>query len=239
MSVILNIETSSEICSIAVSKDGMIEFHLESEEPMKHAVLLGQYIERALEDIARKELKLDAVAVSLGPGSYTGLRIGLSMAKGLCFAQDLPLIGINTLQLLAVKAMFSIREPEGDELLIPMIDARRMEVYTAGYDFALNEVIEPSPLILTPESLQEFADRRKIIVNGNGAPKAKDMLQLPNATYLSGGMPVAMDMTALAERAFRRGDFVDTAYCVPIYLKEYEARHSSNKVLDEARKRKN
>ena len=236
MSVILNIETSSEICSVAVSKDGMIEYHIESEEPMQHASLLAQYVEKALDDIARKEIELDAVAVSIGPGSYTGLRIGLSLAKGLCFSRDIPLIGINTLELLAVKAMFGLREPEGDEMLVGMIDARRMEVYAAAYDFALNELMSPRPLILSPDSLKEFTEKRKVVIIGNGVSKAEKILQLPNAIYLPGRMPIAMDMTALSERAFRKGDFMDSAYGVPVYLKEYEARHSSNRVLEEARK---
>lgn len=236
MSVILNIETSSEICSVAVSKDGMIEYHVESDQPMQHATLLAQYVEKALDDLSRKELKLDAVAVSIGPGSYTGLRIGLSLAKGLCFSRDIPLIGINTLELLAVKAMFGLREPEGDEVLVGMIDARRMEVYMAAYDFSLNELIRPQPLILEPDCLNELADRRKVVIIGNGASKAEGIIKLPNALYLPGRMPVAMDMTALSERAFRKGNFMDRAYGVPLYLKEYEARHSSNKVLDEARK---
>ncbi len=231
MSTILSIETSSEICSVAVSKDGMVEFHVESEEPMQHAVLLGQYVDQALDDLARKELKLDVVAVSLGPGSYTGLRIGLSMAKGLCFAKDIPLIGINTLQLLAVKAMFGMRDPEGDEILAAMIDARRKEVYYGAYDFALNPITEPQPLILEPNSLEELNTRRKVVLIGNGVTKAREILDLPNALYLTDRMPVAMDMTALAERAYRKGDFLDTAYAVPVYLKEYEAKKSTNKVL--------
>ncbi|MDE6235099.1 MAG: tRNA (adenosine(37)-N6)-threonylcarbamoyltransferase complex dimerization subunit type 1 TsaB [Muribaculaceae bacterium] len=234
MSVILNIETSSEICSVAVSKDGMIEFHIESEESMQHAALLGPYVEKALDDIARKELELDAVAVSLGPGSYTGLRIGLSLAKGLCFSRNIPLIGLNTLEILAVKAMFGLRDPEGDEILVGMIDARRMEVYAAAYDFALKTLIAPQPLILEPNSLQELADKRKVVLIGNGITKAKDVLQLPNALYLTNHMPIAMDMVALSERAFRRGEFMDVAYGVPVYLKEYEAKHSTNKVIDAA-----
>lgn len=236
MSVILNIETSSEICSVAVSRDGEIDFHMESEEPMQHASLLGQYVEKALDDLARKGLSPDAVAVSIGPGSYTGLRIGMSLAKGLCFAKGIPLIGINTLEILAVKAMFMLRESEGDEILAGLIDARRKEVYVGAYDLALNAVVVPQPLILDESSLRELAAERKIVFIGNGVDKAKEILQLPNAEYLSYAMPIAMDMTALSERAFRKGEFMDVAYGVPVYLKEYEAKHSSNKVLDEAKK---
>lgn len=230
MSVILNIETSGEICSVAVSADGMVEYHAESEKPMQHGVLLAKYVQDALDHIERRELHLDAVAVSLGPGSYTGLRIGLSMAKGLAFSMDVPLIGINTLELLAVKGMFSIADPQGDEVLMGMIDARRMEVYVGAYDFALNCILTPQPMILDADSLKDFADGRTVVIVGNGATKAKDVLQIPNAKYLE-KMPVAMDMMALSERAFRKGDFLDTAYSVPVYLKEYEAKKSVNKVL--------
>ncbi|MDE5651889.1 MAG: tRNA (adenosine(37)-N6)-threonylcarbamoyltransferase complex dimerization subunit type 1 TsaB, partial [Muribaculaceae bacterium] len=232
MSVILNIETSGECCSVALTQDGMVEYHAESEQPMQHAVLLAQYVDKALEHAERRELHIDAVAVSIGPGSYTGLRIGMSLAKGLCFAKDIPLIGINTLELLAVKGMFSIREPEGDEVLIGMIDARRMEVYAAAYDFALNPLLEPKAIVLDSDSFAEFADR-KVVAAGSGVAKAKDVLSLPEAKYLDARL-TAMDMTALSERAFRRGDFMDPAYGVPFYLKDYEAKKSTNKVLEEA-----
>ncbi|MDE6811057.1 MAG: tRNA (adenosine(37)-N6)-threonylcarbamoyltransferase complex dimerization subunit type 1 TsaB [Muribaculaceae bacterium] len=232
MSVILNIETSSEICSVAISIDGEVDYHVESEVPMQHASLLASYIDKAMSHLSRKGLNPDAVAVSIGPGSYTGLRIGLSMAKGLCFAQDIPLIGIDTLQLLAVKGMFALRESEGDEILVPMIDARRREVYTAAYDFSLREIIGPCPLILEPECLKELEGMGRIIVNGNGSVKAREILKMDNVVYLSPDMPTAMDMSALSERAFINSEFMDIAYGVPIYLKEYDAKRSVNKVLN-------
>lgn len=235
VSVILNIETSADICSVAVSNDGNIEFHVESDQPMQHARLLAPFVERALEDLTRKQLKPDAIAVSIGPGSYTGLRIGMSMAKGLCYSLDIPMIGIGTLELLAVKGMFGVRDPEGDEVLVSMIDARRKEVYLAAYDFALNEIITPHPHILDIDSLRELAGYKKVIVTGNGGKKAKELIDMPNVDFLSYSMPVAMDMVALSERAFRQGKFMDAAYGVPVYLKDYDAKHSSNKVLDEAR----
>lgn len=232
MSVILNIETSSQICSVAVSKDGMIEYHLESDEPMQHAALLAGYADKALEYVARREMKLDAVSVSIGPGSYTGLRIGLSLAKGLCFAQDLPLIGISTLELLAVKAMFGLRDSEGDEILVPMIDARRMEVYTAAYDFSLKAIMGPHALILDEASYSELPADRRIVFIGDGVLKAKDVVKHPNALFLTSAMPVAMDMVALSEKKFREGDFMDLAYGVPFYLKEYQATTPKNRVLN-------
>lgn len=232
MATILNIETSGSICSVAVTRDGGVEFHIESEEGMKHAECLGPYIERCLDDIARKELQLDAVAVSIGPGSYTGLRIGLSMAKGLCFSKNIPLIGVDTLKILAVKAMFSNRDWQGDELLVPMIDARRMEVYTAVYDFALNAIVPPRPLILDSDSYLEFSEEGKtLIANGDGSAKAREIITRPGVEWLGTRGPIAMDMMALSELLFRKEEFLDLAYSVPEYLKEYQATLPKNRVL--------
>lgn len=235
MSVILNIETSSRICSVALTADGMVEYHIESEEPMQHASLLALYVDKALDYITRREMKLDAIAVSIGPGSYTGLRIGLSMAKGLAFSLDVPIIGVPTLELLAVKAMFGYRDAEGDELLVPMIDARRMEVYTAAYDFRLDEVMKPRALILDGNSYLDLPGvsdgSRKVVFIGDGVDKAREVLKVPNAIYLTNAMPIAMDMTALSEKMFREGRFMDPAYGVPLYLKEYRATTPKNKVL--------
>lgn len=228
MSVILNIDTTASVCSVAVSADGMIEFHIESEEPMQHASLLAGYVDRCLEHIARRGLKLDAVAVSNGPGSYTGLRIGLSLAKGLCFSLKIPLIAISTLEILAVKAMFGYRDAEGDEIIVPMIDARRMEVYTAAYDFVLNPIISPRPLILDENSYNSLSDYRKIIFIGDGVNKARDVIKLSNALWLTNAMPLALDMVALSEKAFRENRFADVAYCEPEYLKEFQATKSRN-----------
>lgn len=231
MSVILNIETSSRFCSVALTKDGVVEYLREDNAEMNHARALGPFVESCLEEIRRKEWKLDAVAVSMGPGSYTGLRIGLSMAKGLCFSLDVPLIGVSTLKLLAVKAMFRNIEWEGDEILVPMIDARRMEVYTAAYDFRLAALIEPQPLIVTEESYSDLPEGRQVYFFGDGAEKTKALLEKEGRHWLAGLNPHAADMTALSEKAFREGDFLDTAYSVPEYLKEYEAKKSANKVL--------
>ena len=140
MAVILNIETSTNVCSVALTAEGMVLAHQEDMDGRNHAGLLSDYIKYCLDFAAEKELKLEAVAVSMGPGSYTGLRIGLSEAKGLAYALDIPLIGINTLKIMACQVMFT-QELQGDEIFVPMIDARRMEVYTAAYDFALEDVM--------------------------------------------------------------------------------------------------
>ncbi|MDE6294552.1 MAG: tRNA (adenosine(37)-N6)-threonylcarbamoyltransferase complex dimerization subunit type 1 TsaB [Muribaculaceae bacterium] len=234
MARIINIETSSKICSVAVTSDGMIEYHVESDHDMEHARLLGKYVENAMADMARREVSPDAVAVSAGPGSYTGLRIGMSLAKGLCFANDIPLITINTLEILAVKAMFGIRDPRGDELLIPLIDARRMEVYTAAYDFALNAVLPPQSMIIDRCSFAGLLEHHKCIFIGDGVDKAREIIKHPNALFATNAMPLAIDMTALSERAYRTSNFADTAYAVPFYLKEYQATIAQNKVLLDA-----
>ena len=151
MAVILNIETSGKTCSVALTAEGMILRHYENFEGRNHATLLSDYIKSCLDHLEDHELKLEAVAVSLGPGSYTGLRIGLSEAKGLAYALDIPLIGLSTLEIMAVGAMFR-EDADPDALLVPMIDARRMEVYTAVYDFALTPVVAPTPLIQADDS---------------------------------------------------------------------------------------
>ncbi|MCM1152814.1 MAG: tRNA (adenosine(37)-N6)-threonylcarbamoyltransferase complex dimerization subunit type 1 TsaB [Muribaculum sp.] len=232
MAIILNLETSSNVCSVAITSDGSVDFHIESEPDMKHAELLGQYIERCLDELKRKEQMLDAVAVSIGPGSYTGLRIGLSMAKGLCFSQNIPLIGIPTLKILAVKAMFANMEWTADELIVPMIDARRMEVYTAVYNFKLEEVMPARPMILNENSFDDLLDSGHTLIGiGDGSAKARDIITRPNFEWLGTGSPLALDMTALSEMAYRNNDFLDLAYSTPEYLKEYQATLPKNKVL--------
>lgn len=231
MAVILNIETSGKTCSVSLTKDGAVEFMLEDTEGMNHATKLAPFAERCMEELKRKDEKLDAVAVSLGPGSYTGLRISLSFAKGLAFSLDIPLIGISTLQILAVKAMFRNMNWEGDETIVGMIDARRMEAFCGGYDFALNEVVKECPVILDENSFNELYGKRKVIFLGDGSEKFKDLYKGNNAVWLGALTPHANDMIALSEKYFREGKFLDVAYSTPNYLKEYQTTVPKNKVL--------
>lgn len=208
---------------MALTSDGALELQLDDHEGMRHAVKTAPFAERCLEELKRKEQQLDAVAVSIGPGSYTGLRIGLSFAKGLAFSLGLPLIGVNTLKILAVKAMFRSFDWTGDELLVPMIDARRMEVFTAVYDFALNDVVAPGPMILDENSFKDLLDSgRQLYFMGDGAEKAKKVISHPNAHWIDGLLPQAKDMLALSEKALREQDFLDLAYSTPNYLKNYQ-----------------
>lgn len=232
MAVILNIETSTKVCSAAVTAEGMILRHFEDYEGRNHAALLSDFIKGCLDFLAEKELKLDAVAVSMGPGSYTGLRIGLSEAKGLCYALDIPLIGVNTLELMATRVMFSTDSVDPDSILVPMIDARRMEVYTAAYDFGLAELIKPQPLILDENAYADIlASGRPVLFFGDGMEKSKAVIKADNAVFVEGVDPLAVDMIALAERNFARREFLDTAYSVPLYLKDFQATKPRNKVL--------
>lgn len=224
MAVILNIETSTTVCSAALTAEGMVLTHYEDFEGRNHAALLSDYVKACLDFLADKELKLDAVAVSIGPGSYTGLRIGLSEAKGLAYALDIPLIAVSTLELMATRVMFSTLDIDSDTIFVPMIDARRMEVYTAAYDFSLEELMAPQPLILDENSYADLiATGRQILLFGNGSAKAADVVTAPNVRIVEGVDPLAVDMIALAERAYSERKFVDLAYSVPVYLKDFVA----------------
>lgn len=223
MAVILNIETSTKPCSVALTAEGAVLAHFEEFEEHNHATVLSDFIKGALDHLRDKEMKLDAVAVSIGPGSYTGLRIGLSEAKGLAYALNVPLIGVDTLKLLTVSAFFHNDIDNPDALFAPMIDARRMEVYTAVHNFALEEKMKPQPLILTKVSYEDFLNQGEVYFMGDGSDKAKDVIAHPNARFLPNVRPVAVDMLALADAKFRQGDFLDLAYSVPNYLKEFQA----------------
>ena len=230
MANILNIETSTEVCSVALTSDGMVLEHREDYEGRNHALLLSGFIEEMMQYATPRGIKIDAVAVSIGPGSYTGLRIGLSEAKGLCFGRDVPLIGIDTLKILVVATMFGNYIDE-NSYYVPMIDARRMEVFAGVYDSALQEVMPARPVILTPDSFSEYLGQgRKLVFVGNGAEKAANLIKHPDVVYIPGVKPAAVDMLALSEMAFRKGDFIDIAYSTPNYLKEFQATTPKKKI---------
>ncbi len=223
MAAILNIETSTDVCSVALTYDGQVVTQREDYRGHNHATLLSGYIKDCIEEAKSKNLKLDAVAVSIGPGSYTGLRIGLSEAKGLAYALDIPLIGVDTLAIMAVTVMFSDFF-DSDVMFAPMIDARRMEVYTAVYNYALETLLAPTPLILDENSYDKYLDRGPVIFFGNGSDKARPLLEKhKNANFITEIHPLAANMTALSERAYRNRDFLDLAYSTPRYLKEFQA----------------
>lgn len=222
MSCILHIETSTTVCSVAVSEDGQNIFVKEDFQGPSHATLLGGFIDEALSLIDSHAIPLDAVAVSCGPGSYTGLRIGVSMAKGICYGRDVPLIGIPTLEVLAVPVLLYHELPD-DALICPMIDARRMEVYAAIYDRALNVVRKTSADIIDENSYLDYLNEHPIYFFGNGAAKCREKITHPNAHFIDEIHPLAKMMFPLAEKAMANEKFEDVAYFEPFYLKEFIA----------------
>lgn len=229
MGCILNIETSTNICSIALTVEDEVVFSKESFEGPSHATLLGVFVEEALAFIDANSLKLVAVAVSCGPGSYTGLRIGVSMAKGLCFGYGLPLISIPTLELLANKAISVCQGKE--QIYCPMLDARRMEVYAAMFDNKLNQLRATAADIVDENTYAEWLKSNKVCFFGNGAAKCMDVIASDNAILLEGIEPLASDMARLSAKAFAENKFEDVAYFEPFYLKEFVATVAKNKVL--------
>ena len=233
MATILNIETSTEVCSVALTSEGQVLDHSENYEGQTHATMLSQYVQQALQYARTREVSIDAIAVSIGPGSYTGLRIGLSKAKGLAFGLSVPLIGVNTLQLLSVSTMFNHFIDEDKLLYVPMIDARRMEVYTAAYTPALEPVLEPQAMILDEHSFESLLDEGyTLVAMGNGSDKAREVLKHDHMRFIAGIKPVALEMMALAEKAFREQQFIDVAYSTPLYLKEFQATKPKNPILN-------
>lgn len=230
MSCLLHIETSTSICSVAVSQDGAIIFEEEERKGFSHSTALGVFVDEALSFIENHAIPLDAVAVSLGPGSYTGLRIGVSMAKGLAYAQGVPLIALPTLEVQCVPVLLYHELPE-DALLCPMIDARRMEVYSTLYDRALNVVRPVAADVIDENAYAEFLAERPIYFFGDGAAKCERIIQHKNAHFIADICPLAQHMFPLAEKKMAEEDFADVAYVEPFYLKDFVTTVSKKKLL--------
>ena len=224
MSCILNIETSTTVCSVAVSNDAECIFNKEDHSGPHHNETLGAFVDEALSFIDSHGLKLDAVAVSCGPGSYTGLRIGTSMAKGICYGRDVKLIAIPTLELLAVPVLLGEHPNEEDALLVPMLDARRMEVYAEVFDRALHVVRPIQADVVTEETYKTYLDKGIVYFFGDGAGKCMSEINHPNACYIKDILPLAKNMFPLAEKRFAEEKFEDVAYFVPFYLKDFVAK---------------
>ena len=223
MSTILHIETSTDVCSVAVSEDTQVIFQQDDHSGPNHAERLGTMVDEALSFTDNHAIPFDAVAVSCGPGSYTGLRIGVSMAKGICYGRNLKLIAVPTLELLCVPVL--LREiPEEDALLCPMLDARRMEVYSGIYNRALKPVREVGADIVTAETYKDYLEEHPMYFFGNGAKKCMDVVNHPNAHLIEGIEPLAKWMQPLAERRLLNGTTEDVAYFTPFYLKDFVAK---------------
>ena len=211
------------MCSVAVSEDTQVIFQQDDHSGPNHAERLGSMIDEALSFTDNHAIPFDAVAVSCGPGSYTGLRIGVSMAKGICYGRNLKLIAVPTLELLCVPVL--LREiPEEDALLCPMLDARRMEVYSGIYNRALKPVREVGADIVTAETYKDYLDEHPMYFFGNGAKKCMDVVNHPNAHLIEGIEPLAKWMQPLAERRLLNGTTEDVAYFTPFYLKDFVAK---------------
>lgn len=224
MSCILNIETSTDVCSVAISDSGQVIFNKEDHSGPNHAVKLGVYVDEALDFLDSHGLPLEAVAVSCGPGSYTGLRIGVSMAKGICYGRGVKLIAVPTLKLMAVPVLLGEHPEEEDALIVPMLDARRMEVYAEVLDRALKVVRPIQADIVDADTYKEYLDQHHVYFFGNGAAKCMETINHPNAHLLEGIEPLAKNMAPLAEKRFVEGKFEDVAYFVPFYLKDFVAK---------------
>lgn len=232
MANILNIDTSSSVCSVALARDGEILLGFESSQKMDHSSSLAPFIKKSLDFLKEQKDKLDAVSVTIGPGSYTGLRIGLSMAKGLAFGFEIPLITLSSLEVMAVRAIFSYPDFNGDEIIIPMIDARRMEVYTGVFNSALQLEEKEKALILDASSFRSYHDRVVLFI-GDGTEKFKELYKENNAKWIGNKMTHAKYMVTLSEKFYRDNKFSDVAYIVPSYLKDYQTTKPKNKIFNE------
>ena len=216
MALILCLETATTNCSVALSENGsVIAFREDTSKQYSHAERLHVFINEVLEEVQYSLSDLDAIAVSKGPGSYTGLRIGVSAAKGLCFSLDVPLLAIPTLAILASQVADDV------DFIVPMIDARRMEVYAMVLNKEIQEVREIKAEILDSSSFSGFLEKGKVAFIGNGVSKFQELCKHPNALFLKERLPSALQMASMAEAQNKIGNVVNVAYFEPFYLKDF------------------
>lgn len=230
MCKIILIETSTSLCSVSLAIDGKIASNRESSTPKAQASLTAPFVKDVLGENGLLAKDCDAVCVSAGPGSYTGLRVGVSTAKGLCFAAGIPLLSVGTLDVLASQATGSGMLPEGCRYIIPLIDARRMEVYTATYSPDGKRLTEVEPVVVTPDSFQKELAEGPVLFIGDGAAKCTSVICSPNARFLQ-TCPHASAMLKPAMREMAAKNFQDTAYFEPFYLKQFVATVSKKKLF--------
>ncbi len=222
-SYFLLIETSNKVCSASLCKPGGECINKESFEPNSHSKYLTLYVEDLLSELDNKKQQLLAIGVSAGPGSYTGLRIGVSVAKGLAYSLDIPLISAGTLETMVQTLLRVYPQQAGSaDFLVPMIDARRMEVYTAVFDSQANRITDIKNIILDQTSFEDYLkDRNKVLFFGDGSEKFKDLVNNENASFIDGIYPLSRDMLPLVKAKFDKQEFEDVAYFEPFYLKPF------------------
>lgn len=230
MSRIILIETSTSLCSAALAVDGRVVSYRESSEPRAHAAMTAPYVAEVLQEQGLKVADCDAVCVSAGPGSYTGLRVGSSTAKGLCFAAGMPLLAVGTLDVLVWQAIEGGLLPEGCKYIIPMIDARRMEVYSAVYNAKGERQTEVTPSVINENSFASERAEGPVLFIGDGAGKCAEILAADGAAFVQ-ACPRADAMDTPASKAYNEKRFKDTAYFEPFYLKDFVATVSSKKLF--------
>ncbi len=234
MAKILCIETATKVCSVALFNDEKLVSLQENKTDRSHAELLTVFVEKILKENNLSVSDLDAIAVSKGPGSYTGLRIGVSAAKGLAYGANIPLISVDTLQSMAFGVVNSDIGQEvinKKALFCPMIDARRMEVYSAFYDINTNKIKEVSADIIEEETYSEILNTQRVLFFGDGSHKCIETLTSENAIFIDDINPSAKDMGVLAFKAFTSNKFEDTAYFEPFYLKDFVAKQPKKKLF--------
>ena len=235
MTLILSIESSTEICSVALSENGKLLALRESAEGQNHARLLSVFVDEIMKDLKLEFKQISAVAVSQGPGSYTGLRIGVSLAKGLCYAHQIPLIAISPLKAMSshiIENKDKWKLPNLPEILYcPMIDARRMEVYTAILNSNNEFIEETNAKIIDNNSFRDILKEKSMVIFGNGADKCKPEMEHPNAYFIDNIKTSAQFMCMLAQKAFENNNFVDLAYFEPFYLKDFIAGKPRKNIL--------
>lgn len=225
MAIILHLETATTNCSVSISKDDEIVVLKENNAASySHSEQLHVFIKEALKEASLSFSDLDAVAISKGPGSYTGLRIGVSAAKGICFSLDIPLISIPTLQSMARQV-----DLKPGELVIPALDARRMEVYSCVYNNNYQEVRKTRAEIINEESFVEYLGENEVYVVGSGAEKCRGVLQHPNFIFDESVVPSAKDMVSMAFEKYESKQFEDVAYFEPYYLKDFVLQQKKKK----------
>ena len=233
MSIILNIETSTNVCSVSLSENEVVLATKESFEDKSHSKILSVFINEILTQQKIKAKNIDAIAVSKGPGSYTGLRIGVSMAKGIAFGIEKPLIAVSTLQIMAmqVKKEFPELVQDNNTWFCPMLDARRMEVYTSFFNHKIEQTKSISADIIDENSYIDILEQKKVYFFGNGSEKCKSIIKHKNANFLQNIFPLSKYMTELSYKAFKINNFKDVAYFEPFYLKDFIAIKPKNKVF--------